>query len=134
MSQNIGKIIQIIGPVVDVSFETEGSELPNILDALEIKADNGKTIIIECQQHIGENTVRTISMDSTDGLRRGMTVHATGSAIKMPIGEQINGRLLNVTGQALEIIAITMGTYLVISIIVSLVLNWFNNKMKIKER
>ncbi|KKS75628.1 MAG: ATP synthase subunit beta [Candidatus Gottesmanbacteria bacterium GW2011_GWC2_42_8] len=102
MSKNIGKIIQIIGPVVDVSFETQGSELPNILDALEIKADDGRTIIIECQQHIGENCVRTIAMDSTDGLRRGMPVVATGAQIKMPIGEQINGRLLNVTGQAID--------------------------------
>jgi F-type H+-transporting ATPase subunit beta len=102
MSKNIGKIIQIIGPVVDVSFETQGSELPNILDALEIKADDGRTIIIECQQHIGENSVRTIAMDSTDGLRRGMDVYATGAQIKMPIGEQINGRLLNVTGQAID--------------------------------
>ncbi|OFY18559.1 MAG: F0F1 ATP synthase subunit beta [Bacteroidetes bacterium GWF2_33_38] len=102
MSQNIGKIIQIIGPVVDVSFEAEGCVLPNILDALEIENEKGETLIVECQQHIGENTVRTISMDSTDGLRRGMKVTATGSPIRMPIGEQINGRLLNVTGKPID--------------------------------
>ena len=94
MSQNIGKIIQIIGPVVDVSFEAEGCVLPNILDALEIENEKGETLIVECQQHIGENTVRTISMDSTDGLRRGMKVTATGSPFRMPIGEQIFGGIL----------------------------------------
>jgi F-type H+/Na+-transporting ATPase subunit beta len=102
MSQLLGEIIQVIGPVVDVSFEKTGGELPNIHDALEIKRDDGKILIIECQQHIGENTVRTIAMDSTDGLRRGMKVSATGAAITMPIGDQIKGRLLNVIGDAID--------------------------------
>jgi F-type H+-transporting ATPase subunit beta len=102
MSKNTGVISQVIGPVVDVTFEGEGVELPNIYDALEIKMDDGTKLIVECQQDIGENTVRTIAMDSTDGLRRGMEVIATGSPIVMPIGEQIKGRLMNVTGDAID--------------------------------
>jgi F-type H+/Na+-transporting ATPase subunit beta len=97
-----GEVIQVIGPVVDVIFETKGSELPNIHDALEIDKENGQIVVIECQQHIGENTVRTIAMDSTDGLRRGMKVRSTGSAIRMPIGDQIRGRLLNVIGDPID--------------------------------
>ncbi len=102
MSKNVGIISQIIGPVVDVTFEKEGSELPNILDALEIKRTDGQILIIECQQHIGENTVRAIAMDSTDGLSRGTEVIATGAPIMMPIGEQIKGRLLNVIGEPID--------------------------------
>src|SRR4030042_358205 len=102
MAKNAGKISQIIGPVVDVSFEREGVEMPDIYDALEIKRDDGSILGIECEQHIGENTVRTIAMDSTDGLRRGMDVVATGLPITMPIGEQIKGRLMNVTGMAID--------------------------------
>ena len=102
MSQNTGKISQIIGPVVDVSFEKQGFEMPDIFDALEIKRDDGSTLVVECQQHIGENTVRSIAMDSTDGLRRGMEVIATGLPIVMPIGDQIKGRLMNVTGEAID--------------------------------
>ncbi|NOZ47529.1 MAG: F0F1 ATP synthase subunit beta [Chlorobi bacterium] len=101
MTKNIGKIIQVIGPVVDVSFETEGSELPKIYDALKVEKDD-HIIILECQQHIGENTVRTVAMDSTDGLRRGMDVTGTGAPIIMPIGDQIKGRLLNVIGDAID--------------------------------
>ena len=102
MSQKIGVISQVIGPVVDVVFERAGEEMPNILDALEIKRDDGSVLIVECQQHIGEDTVRTIAMDSTDGLRRGMQVVATGQPIMMPVGEQIKGRLMNVTGEAID--------------------------------
>ncbi len=102
MAKNIGVISQVIGPVVDVTFDREGSELPNIYDALEIKKDDGSMLVIECQQDIGENTVRAIAMDSTDGLRRGMEVVATGKPIVMPIGEQIKGRLMNVTGEAID--------------------------------
>ncbi len=102
MSKNVGVISQIIGPVVDVTFEKEGSELPNILDALEIKRPDGQTLIVECQQHIGEKTVRAIAMDSTDGLSRGVEVIATGSPIIMPTGEQIRGRLLNVIGEPID--------------------------------
>ncbi len=102
MSQNLGKIVQVIGPVVDVSFEMEGSKLPNILDALIIKREDGQEIVLECQQHIGENTVRTVAMESTDGLSRGMDVIPTGAQIKMPIGDEVRGRLLNVIGDTID--------------------------------
>lgn len=102
MSKQIGKIAQVIGPVVDVSFDLEGGKLPNILDALEIVRSNGQKLILEVQQHVGEDTVRTIAMDTTDGLSRGMDVHATGKGITMPVGEQIKGRLFNVVGEAID--------------------------------
>ena len=102
MSLNTGIISQIIGAVIDVTFERHGTEMPEIYDALEIKRDDGNILVVECQQHIGENTVRAIAMDSTDGLRRGMEVVATGAPIVMPIGEQIKGRLMNVTGEAID--------------------------------
>ncbi len=102
MSQQKGKIIQVIGPVVDVSFENSSEELPSIYDALEIKREGESTLIVEVQQHIGEQMVRTIAMDSTDGLKRGMEVVATGSAIQMPVGDQIKGRLLNVIGDPID--------------------------------
>jgi F-type H+-transporting ATPase subunit beta len=99
---NIGKITQIIGAVVDVSFEDEGSILPNVLDALEIERPGNTPIILECQQHIGEDRIRTISMESTDGLTRGMNVRSLGAPIQMPAGEIIKGRLFNVTGDAID--------------------------------
>jgi F-type H+/Na+-transporting ATPase subunit beta len=99
---NIGKITQVIGPVVDVSFEDENARLPKILDALEVVKSDGSKIILECQQHLGENRVRTISMDSTDGLMRGMPVKDLGSPIMMPTGDQIRGRLFNVIGDAID--------------------------------
>ena len=102
MSKNTGKISQIIGPVVDVTFEKQGFDMPDIFDALEIKRDDGSMLVVECQQHIGERTVRAVAMDSTDGLRRGMDVISTGSPITMPIGDQIKGRLMNVTGEAID--------------------------------
>ena len=102
MSKKNGVISQVIGPVVDVTFEDAGTEMPNILDALEIKREDGTVLVVECQQHIGEKTVRAIAMDSTDGLCRGMEVIATGQPIMMPIGEQIKGRLMNVTGEAID--------------------------------
>src|SRR5690606_5483103 len=98
MSGNTGKITQVIDPVVDVSFNTEKGSLPNILDSLTITKPNGQTVILECQQHIGEDTIRAISMDATDGLSRGMDVVALGTPITMPIGEEIRGRLFNVVG------------------------------------
>jgi F-type H+-transporting ATPase subunit beta len=102
MSQSTGKIIQVIGPVVDVSFEEDSAQLPKIYDALEVKRSNGQVLILECEQHIGEHTVRTVAMDSTDGLSRGMKVYATGKAISMPVGDQIKGRLLNVIGEGID--------------------------------
>ena len=97
---NIGKITQIIGPVVDVSFG-EGT-LPKILNALEVTKSNGSKVILECQQHLGEDRVRTIAMDSTDGLLRGMDVLDKGNPIEMPVGEDIKGRLFNVVGEAID--------------------------------
>ncbi len=102
MVKNVGDIIQVIGPVVDISFENIGVELPNIHDALEIKRDDGSSLIVECQQHIGEYTIRSIAMDSTDGLKRGMKATILGGAIKMPVGDQIRGRLLNVIGDPID--------------------------------
>jgi len=101
MANNLGEIVQIIGPVIDVSFENTEA-LPKIYDALEITRDNNEKLVIEVQQHIGENTVRTIAMDSTDGLKRGMKVEPTGIPISMPTGEQIRGRLMNVIGKAID--------------------------------
>ncbi len=101
MSKQIGKIAQVIGPVIDVRFDLEGGKLPNIMDALEI-VSNGKKIILEVQQHTGEDTVRTIAMDSTDGIYRGMEVTATGAGISMPVGNKVKGRLFNVVGEAID--------------------------------
>ena len=101
MAENIGKISQVIGPVVDVKFSSD-STLPNILDALEVKLDNGQVLVLETQKHVGEDTVRTISMDATDGLRRGMSVASTGAPIQMPTGEAVKGRLFNVVGTAVD--------------------------------
>ena len=98
----IGHITQIIGPVVDVYFENGEAALPKIHDALEVIRPNGRRLVLECQQHIGEDSVRTIAMDSTDGLMRGMEVRPAGKPISIPIGGQIKGRLLNVTGDAID--------------------------------
>jgi F-type H+-transporting ATPase subunit beta len=101
MSEQVkGKISQIIGAVVDVQFN-EGTALPNIYDALEVIRPNGEKLILECEQDIGEDTMRCIAMDSTDGLRRGLEVVATGRMISMPTGN-INGRLLNVIGESID--------------------------------
>lgn len=105
MSGIPGHISQIIGPVVDVHFaitENETQDLPSIHDALAVKRPSGKDLIIEVQQHIGEDTVRCVAMDSTDGLQRGMEVRFTGSAISMPVGSQIRGRVMNVTGDPID--------------------------------
>ncbi len=95
-----GIISQVIGPVVDVTFPA-GVALPNILDALEVDRPGGK-LILETQKHIGDDTVRAISMDATEGLSRGTVVRATGQGITMPVGEQIKGRLFNVVGTAID--------------------------------
>lgn len=101
MSQVTGKVAQIIGPVVDVAFAS-GVELPKIYDSLEIAKEDGSKLVLEVQSHIGEDTVRAISMDSTDGLSRGVEVIATGSPIQMPIGSDVYGRLFNVMGDAID--------------------------------
>jgi F-type H+/Na+-transporting ATPase subunit beta len=102
MSENLGEILQVIGPVVDVSFEKTGGNLPEIFDALEIKREDGSTLVLEVEQHIGEDTVRTIAMDATDGLHRGMPVYQTGAPIRMPVGNNIKGRLMNVVGESID--------------------------------
>lgn len=99
---NIGQVKQVIGPVVDVSFSGEGSTLPEIFNALEITRPTGEKLILEVQQHLGEDSVRAIAMDSTDGLTRGTKVADTGNAIAMPTGEAIKGRLFNVVGEAID--------------------------------
>jgi len=96
-----GIISQVIGPVVDVTFDDD-SQLPNIYDALEVTNNDGDVIVLECQQDIGESTIRTVAMDSTDGLRRGMDVISTGNPISMPTGEDIKGRLFNVIGKTID--------------------------------
>lgn len=101
MSSLTGKITQVIGPVVDISFE--GAEkLPSILDAITVTKPNGQVIILECQQHIGEDSVRTIAMDATDGLTRGLEAVGQGAPISMPTGDQVKGRLFNVVGEAID--------------------------------
>ena len=105
MSNISGRISQIIGPVVDIHFDfPEGQEkkLPSIHDALSITRPNGRKVVVEVQQHIGEDTVRTVAMDSTDGLKRGMEAINTGAPISMPVGAQIRGRVMNVTGDSID--------------------------------
>ena len=102
MAQSIGKVSQIIGPVVDVEFSGENNPLPKIYDALEIKKIDGTKLILEVQSHIGEETVRTISMDSTDGLSRGTEVISLENPIQMPMGDDVYGRLLNVIGDPID--------------------------------
>lgn len=100
-----GRILQVIGPVVDVLFEAAGNEkvvLPRIHDALKIPRSGQSELVVEVQQHIGENTVRTVAMDSTDGLSRGLAAIQTGSPITVPTGEQVKGRLMNVTGAPVD--------------------------------
>ena len=101
MSSVKGKISQVIGPVVDVRFE-RGTVLPNIYDALEVRKADGTRVVLEVQSHVGENAIRAISMDSTDGFTRGMEVIATGVPIKVPTGDKIKGRLFNVVGEAID--------------------------------
>jgi F-type H+/Na+-transporting ATPase subunit beta len=99
---NIGKVAQVIGPVVDVSFTGDNAQLPKIYDALHITRANGDTLVLEVQQHLGESMVRTIAMDSTDGLTRGMDAVQTGKAISVPTGDAVRGRLLNVVGDSID--------------------------------
>lgn len=104
MSQKIGRISQVIGPVVDVYFKINNttSDLPQINEALLVERPDGRTLVLEVQQHIGEYTVRTVAMDSTDGLSRGLAVVATDKPITIPIGNQVKGRLMNVVGESID--------------------------------
>ncbi len=97
---NKGKIRQIIGPVLDIEFE-EG-KLPAIFNAIKIKRDDGSILISEAQQHLGENMVRSVAMDSTDGLVRGMEAIDTGEPITVPVGPETLGRLINVIGEPID--------------------------------
>jgi len=101
MSTSKGKISRVIGPVIDVSFDN-GDELPEIMDALEVVKADGTKVILEVQQHIGNDAIRSIAMDASDGFTRGMEVTATGAPIRMPKGEAIKGRLFNVTGDSID--------------------------------
>jgi F-type H+-transporting ATPase subunit beta len=98
---SVGKITQVIGPVVDVAFG-DSKQLPELLNALTLSTQEGKKIILECQSYLGDNVVRTIAMDNTEGLQRGMEVHDTGAPIQMPVGPSIRGRLFNITGMAID--------------------------------
>ena len=102
MSKNIGKVSKIIGAVVDVEFSLKNSSLPEIYDSLVINREDGSVLVLEVQSHIGENAVRTISMDSTDGISRGTEVLSTGNPIQMPIGKNVYGRLFNVVGDPID--------------------------------
>src|SRR5438132_6460215 len=99
-AQDKGRIVQIIGPVLDVQFE-EG-HLPQIYDALSVKREDGSDVIAEVQQHLGNNWVRAVSMAATDGLRRGMEALATGGPITVSVGEATLGRLFNVIGARID--------------------------------
>ena len=100
MSKNIGKIIQIVGVVVDVEFDKD-TDLPAIYDALTVKREN-ETLTLEVAQHLSENIVRAIAMSSTDGLKRGDEVIGTGAPIMVPVGDSTQGRMFNVTGDAID--------------------------------
>ncbi len=102
MQEKIGYITQVIGPVIDVAFEGAEDELPPIYEALKIKRENGADLILEVEQHIGENTVRCVAMDTTDGLQRNMKVIDLGRSLAMPTGSQVKGRLMNVVGETID--------------------------------
>ncbi len=99
-STSTGKVVQVVGPVIDAEFPADA--VPDILDALIIDLDDGEELVLEVQQHLGENRVRTIAMDATEGIQRGTTVRNTGQGISMPTGESIRGRLFNVVGKAVD--------------------------------
>ncbi len=97
---NVGKVVQVIGPVVDIKFNTE--HLPNIYNAVEIDMSDGSKLITEVEQHVGDDIVRTISMEGTDGLKRGVEAVDTGAPISVPVGEAVLGRLFNMLGQPID--------------------------------
>ncbi len=105
MSANYGKVTQVIGPVIDVSFEGGKENIPPIYAALKVEREDGEELILEVEQHIGEDTVRCVAMESTDGVRRGVKVLDLGRPIAVPTGDQIKGRLLNVIGEAIDELA-----------------------------
>ncbi|MDE6297707.1 MAG: F0F1 ATP synthase subunit beta [Muribaculaceae bacterium] len=104
MSTNYGTVTQVIGPVVDVTFEGGKENIPPIYTALKVVRDNGEELILEVEQHIGEDIVRCVAMESTDGVRRGVKVINLGHPISVPTGDQVKGRLLNVLGQPIDLL------------------------------
>lgn len=102
MSANFGTVTQVIGPVIDVSFDCGKESIPPIYAALKVERDNGEELILEVEQHIGEDTVRCVAMESTDGVRRGVKVENLGRPIAVPTGKQLKGRLLNVIGEPID--------------------------------
>ncbi len=105
MSANFGTVTQVIGPVIDVSFDCGKESIPPIYTSLKVERDNGEALILEVEQHIGEDTVRCVAMDSTDGVRRGVKVENLGRPISVPTGSQVKGRLLNVVGEPIDHLA-----------------------------
>lgn len=97
-----GKIVQIIGPVVDVSFSDSNASLPAIFELLYTKLADGKKLGLEVYKHLGDNVVRAVALDSTEGLTRGMVVETTGKPISVPVGEKTLGRILNVLGEPID--------------------------------
>ena len=104
MSTNYGIVTQVIGPVVDVTFEGGKENIPPIYTALKVERDNGEELVLEVEQHIGEDIVRCVAMESTDGVRRGVKVQNLGHPISVPTGDQVKGRLLNVLGQPIDLL------------------------------
>ncbi len=104
MSANYGTVTQVIGPVIDVSFEGGKENIPPIYTALKVERDNGEELILEVEQHIGEDTVRCVAMESTDGVRRGVKVLNLERPIAVPTGNQVKGRLLNVIGDPIDML------------------------------
>ncbi len=104
MSANFGTVTQVIGPVIDVSFEGGKENIPPIYTALKVNRDNGEELILEVEQHIGENIVRCVAMESTDGVRRGVSVTNLERPIAVPTGNQVKGRLLNVIGEPIDML------------------------------
>src|SRR6187397_2057688 len=104
VGQLIGKVVQVIGPVVDIEFE--GGHLPEIYNAVRIKSDGKRgqaiDVIVEVEQHLGENRVRTVAMKPTDGMQRGMEAIDTGAPISMPVGPATLGRVMNVLGEPVD--------------------------------
>jgi F-type H+-transporting ATPase subunit beta len=100
MSMNKGKVVQVIGPVVDVEFGT--GTLPAIMNALTLQRPDGAKLVLEVQQHLGENRVRSVAMDSTDGLTRGVEVIDTAEPIAVPVGDKVLGRLINIIGEPID--------------------------------
>jgi F-type H+-transporting ATPase subunit beta len=100
MAQATGRVVQIFGGVVDVEFPANA--MPEIFEAINIPLDNGKTLVLEVQKHLGNNLLRTVAMDSTDGLQRGRPAYGTGAAIMVPVGEVTLGRVFNVLGKPVD--------------------------------